>query len=247
MGDEGMLMDFHQTLLALEDAISKNDLSLEDRTDKMFEAVQYVFRETGDQDGYDVLKNDLLQRSDALPGSINSICKNFLIPQLILKLMYKFRRSDRNNIRLDVVKILHDFLYHDGMPPASVPPPPSTPPPPEIEIEQHFQCIVCQDRRREVILGACGHCILCKECYWKMKDDVVSKQKCPNCRKAFGPQDYEVTKEELKILYDNQVVNKRNEMEGSKQQIFMKRLCLTRAAPSQIDLQELLRRLRGGA
>jgi hypothetical protein len=115
MGDENMLLDFHETLLALQDQMSNSDKWIVDSTELLYAAVEYVFSETGDYHGYEVLEADLQQQINAAPGRFSSKCRDFLIPQLILKLMRKFKRSDRNNIRLDVVYILHDFLYHDGL------------------------------------------------------------------------------------------------------------------------------------
>ena len=258
MGDEkySVVLDLHATMRGIQEILTYSEKSESECYDNLYLAVYQAFSRTGDQEGLDKLDDDLDTLKSRATGTWDQICKDILIPRATLALLRKFRR-------VDVLKLLHDSSYHDPSPPRATP---STPPLPEqtsdedvvpLLVDQtpvdsdYHDCIVCGERPREIIFGKCGHCCVCEICYKELLNRGMS---CPMCRQQLRYRDKRLTLEQLNHLIDqtkldNDVYIPQAPTDTSpRQKIHLSsRLRGTLVAPSQSNLHELLRQLRGGA
>jgi hypothetical protein len=245
-----VILDFHVTWRGIQEILAYSKKSAEECYSKLYLAVYQAFTRTGDQNGLDVLDDDLRELNENADGTWEENCKDILNPRLTLALMRKFRR-------VNVLELLHDAFYHDPSPP---PPKQISDKPAEIAVEEHFGCVVCFYRKRDVVLGNCGHCCLCHDCHKDIIRTAHEKgesAKCPLCRIDFG-NDYTLKENELEELYVNETKEDEDESkikyfigktdsDPGKLIVLSSHLRQTRAAPRQSDLQELLRQMRGGA
>jgi hypothetical protein len=249
-----VVLDLHKTLREIQEILTYSNKSAIECCAKLYLAVCQAFTSTDDQNGLDVLDDELRELNKNARGTWEEHCKDILIPWLTLKLVRKFRR-------VDVLKLLHDALRHD--------PSPLMTPPPETS-DEHFipllidqkpaeiaeeddcrQCVVCLERDRQVYFGECGHCLVCETCY----KDLVSKGfPCPLCRGQIGVSDMMLPDGWLDYLNQQKLLGidvyfsaTAIGTSSGKKIHLNSRLRQTRAAPSQSNLQELLRQMRGGA
>jgi hypothetical protein len=246
--------------------------TVQERTENLLLAVKQAYADTNDTKTFDALCLDILLRVLQVQGPIDESCKNVLIPRLMQALLKKYRRVRVDEILQGVCNHTGSSRAPEQIQPQPAPAPAQTEPtPPEPaesvqpdeeyefpllvdqsteakEKQRLFECVVCMDRHRQIVFGNCGHCNVCNDCYLTMLGNV---KVCPMCRVPIGDSARTIDENQLNYLYEQHMLNVkvvslefRTVRHPDGQQIILNtRLCQTRAGPSHLDLQELLRQL----
>jgi len=228
-----VVLDFHETWLAIQNTLLYSQKSPLECANNLNLAVHRAFSETNDTDAYFVLYDDVL-RCALEADATQDVLKDIWIPRLTFGLMRKFRR-------VDVIKILHDYFYHEEVPTQATPPStprPSTPPPPSAPRPDR-ECCVCFDAEYAVICNPCGNICMCKRC---AQIFIRRGDPCPLCRTKIESIT-DVSEDSMnKVLAGD-----KSEFNGHVWVGNQMISCFSGGKGGDTNLQELLRRLRGGA
>jgi hypothetical protein len=228
-----VVMDFHETWLAIQNTLSYSQKTPLECANNLNFAVYRAFSETNDTDAYYVLYHDVARCAQEADAT-QDVLKDIWIPRLTFGLMRKFRR-------VDVIKILHDFFYHEEVPTQETPPStprPSTPPtPPQPRPDR--TCCICFGAEVAVICNPCGNICMCKRCAQIL---VRRGDNCPLCRVKIASID-DVSEDSINKVLAGDKSEFRGNVWVSNQMVSY----FLGGKDGDTNLHELLRRLQGGA